>query len=87
MLISHFSATTSPVRPCDVFNMDTANFVSVGGLIITYLIVLLQFKLGDSNDTMNMTLADVPKFLGNRTVTELLDFLRNNNNTYVDINF
>ena len=86
VLISHFSATTSPIRPCDVFNMDTANFVSVGGLIITYLIVLLQFKLGDSNDTMNMTLADVPKFLGNRTVTELLDFLRNNNNTYVDIN-
>ena len=84
VLISHFSATTSPIRPCDVFNMDTANFVSVGGLIITYLIVLLQFKLGDSNDTMNMTLADVPKFLGNRTVTELLDLMRNNNATIIN---
>ena len=85
VLISHFSAPSSPVRPCDVFNMDAANFVSVGGLIITYLIVLLQFKLGDSNDRsgLNMTLADVPKFLGNRTVTELLELLRNKNGTLI----
>ena len=86
VLISHFSAPcSSPVRPCDVFNMDAANFVSVGGLIITYLIVLLQFKLGDSNDGsgLNMTLADVPKFLGNRTVTELLELLRSKNGTLI----
>ena len=84
VLISHFSCPC-PVRPCDIFNMNSANFVSVGGLIITYLIVLMQFKLGDSNDTggLNMTLSDLPKLLGNRTVPELLDLIRNNNNTFI----
>ena len=82
VLISHFSATTSPIRPYAVFNMDTANFVSVGGLIITYLIVLLQFKLGDPKHTnmLNMTLADVPTFLGNKTLQELRDLMINQNN-------
>ena len=86
VLISHFSAACSPVRPCDVFNMDAANFVSVGGLIITYLIVLLQFKVGESNDNngLNMTLADVPQFLGNRTVSELLELMRSKNTTFIN---
>ena len=87
-LISHFSATSSPVRPCDVFNMNTANFVSVGGLIITYLVVLMQFKLNDPIHNirgLNMTLADVPKFLGNRTLGELRDILSNMNNTFINI--
>ena len=86
VLISHFSTTSSPVRPCDVFNMNTANFVSVGGLIITYLVVLLQFKLNDpilNTRGLNMTLADVPKFLGNRTLGELRDILSHTNNTYL----
>ena len=85
VLISHFSCPC-PVRPCDIFNMNSANFVSVGGLIITYLIVLMQFKLGDSNDSggLNITIADVPKFLGNRTVQELIDLIRNNNYTFIN---
>ena len=85
VLISHFSCPC-PVRPCDIFNMNSANFVSVGGLIITYLIVLMQFKLSDSNDTggLYMTLSDVPKFLGNRTIPELLDLMRSNNNTLIN---
>ena len=87
VLISHFSATSSPVRPCDVFNMNTANFVSVGGLIITYLVVLLQFKLNDPIHNirgLNLTLADVPKFLGNGgTLGELRDILSNTNNTLI----
>ena len=85
VLISHFSCPC-PVRPWDIFNMNSANFVSVGGLIITYLIVLMQFKLGNSNDTgvLNMTLSDVPKFLGNRTIQELLDVMRSNNNTLIN---
>ena len=60
VLISHFSAASAPIRPCDVFNMNTSNFVSVGGLIITYLVVLLQFKLTDRDHDIreNMTLAD-----------------------------
>ena len=84
VLISHFSCPC-PVRPCDIFNMNSANFVSVGGLIITYLIVLMQFKLGDSNGTggLNMTLSDVPEFLGNRTISELLELMKNNNNTLI----
>ena len=82
VLISHFSCPC-PVRPWDIFNMNSANFVSVGGLIITYLIVLIQFKLGDSKDTggFNMTLYDVPKLLVNRTIPELLDLMKSNNNT------
>ena len=85
VLISHFSCPC-PVRPCDIFNMNSANFVSVGGLIITYLIVLMQFKLSNSDDMggHNMTLSDVPKFLGNRTIPELLDLMRNNNNTLIN---
>ena len=45
VLIARYSATTtSPMRPCDVFNMNAANFVAIGGIILTYIIVLLQFK-------------------------------------------
>ena len=87
VLISHFSATPSPVRPWDVFNMNTANFVSVGGIIITYLVVLLQFKLNEPIHNirgLNMTLADVPKFLGNRTLGELRNILSNTNNTFIN---
>ena len=60
-------------------DMDAANFVSIGGLILTYLIVLMQFKLGTPDDTLglNMTLSDLPIFLENRTIEDLRNLMNN----------
>ena len=57
----------------------TANFVSIGGLILTYLIVLMQFKLGTTDDTvgLNMTLSDLPIFLENRAIDDLRNLMNN----------
>ncbi len=48
VLISRYG-NPSPFRPADVFDMNFASAASVGGLILTYVIVLMQFKLGDSS--------------------------------------
>ena len=58
---------------------DAANFVSIGGLILTYLIVLMQFKLGTPDDTigLNMTLSDLPIFLENKTIEDLRNLMNN----------
>ncbi len=37
--------TRCPLRPLDTFNVNSASGASVFGLILTYLIVLLQFKI------------------------------------------
>jgi hypothetical protein len=46
VMIDQFSCF-SPIRPKDVINMNYASSFSIGGLILTYLIVMLQFKMGD----------------------------------------
>ena len=79
ILISRFSSADgdqAPIRPCDVFNLNTASFVSIGGMILTYLIVLLQFKLGANEDEnkFNLNIEDMPNLLGNRTLDELRAF-------------
>ena len=43
VLINQFSVT-APIRPYDVFNLNYASGFSMDGLMITYIIVLLQFK-------------------------------------------
>lgn len=82
VLISRFSSTDPPIRPCDVFNMNTTSFVSIGGIILTYLIVLLQFKVGadDDGNRFNLNIEDMPNLLGNRTLDEFISFAESGNN-------
>ena len=44
-LCEHFSSE-SPFRPLNVCGINFSSAASLGGLIFTYMIVLLQFKLG-----------------------------------------
>jgi hypothetical protein len=46
ILIDHFSCL-SRIRPKDEINMNYASSLSIFGLILTYLIVMLEFKMGD----------------------------------------
>ena len=79
LLISRFSATSSPIRPCDVFDVNTSSFISISGIILTYLIVLLQFKLsvGAYDNPANVTLADLPWLLENKTIADLQELVQN----------
>ena len=47
MLIDRFGSS-APLRPKDIFDVNFASAASLAGLVVTYVIVLLQFKLGDS---------------------------------------
>ena len=66
--------------------MNTANFVSIGGIILTYLIVLLQFKFSAEKDQnrFSLNVEDMPSLLGNSTLEEFLAFLDNNDRTLTD---
>ena len=88
VLISRF-AETSPIRPCGVFDMNAANFVSIGGIILTYLVVLLQFKFSAEKDENRFSLnfEDMPALLGNSTLDEFMAFLDNNDRTLTDWRF
>ena len=78
VLIARFSAPSSPIRPCDVFNMNTANFVSIGRIILTYLIVLLQFKISskEGGSRFNLNIEDMPDLLGNRSLDDFIAFVK-----------
>ena len=45
--IERFSRA-APIRPMDVFDLNLASGASILGLLVTYLIVLFQFKIGDN---------------------------------------
>ena len=34
----------APIRPCDTFNLDHSTTLSILNTILTYLVILLQFK-------------------------------------------
>ena len=70
------------MRPCDVFNMNAANFVSIGGIILTYIIVLLQFKHSSGSgvggqDGLNLNFGEIRSFMRNKTMDDLRAFLNN----------
>ncbi len=47
-ILDHFSSSvTSPLRPFDAYDVNLNSAVSLVTVIITYMIVLLQFKIGD----------------------------------------
>ncbi len=63
-LLDHYSST-SPLRPLDVCDLNFGSCASLFGLVLTYIIVLMQFKSSatdvskvpcscPSNGTMNM---------------------------------
>ena len=42
-LVKRFSAR-APIRPLDMFDMNSANFAVISNIMITYVIILMQFK-------------------------------------------
>ena len=45
--IERFSMS-SPIRPMDMFDLNGGSAMSILGLLLTYLIVLFQFKVSDN---------------------------------------
>ena len=52
-LLEEFSAPC-PIQPLDIFDMNFANVASLAGLAFTYIIVLLQFKIGDPEENLDV---------------------------------
>ena len=50
VLITRYS-NPGPIRPLDMFNLNFASAASSAGLLLTYLIVLMQFRAGESSRT------------------------------------
>ncbi len=48
VLMTKFT-TSAPFRPLDIFDVNFASAASLLGLILTYVIVLLQFKVSDKS--------------------------------------
>ena len=40
-------SSRAPIRPMDVFDMNYSSGASIMGLILTYMIILLQFKVSE----------------------------------------
>jgi hypothetical protein len=47
--LRHYLSFTRYLRPMDAFNLDQSSFLSMCGLLLTYSVVLLQFKLGEQS--------------------------------------
>ena len=47
-LMEEFSSPC-PIRPADMFDMNLATMISLAGLLLTYVIVFLQFKMGEGD--------------------------------------
>ncbi len=41
---------SSPLSPLNIFSLDYSSAAALAGLILTYMMVLLQFKVGDASD-------------------------------------
>ena len=57
-------AVSCPFRPLDIFDVNFGTALSLGGLTFTYVIVLMQFRIGDplqglANDFVNVTSAQL----------------------------
>ncbi len=49
LLIDRFAnGGLAPIRPADVFDLNMASAASIAGIIFTYVIVLMQFNVGDN---------------------------------------
>ena len=43
-LLVHRFSITSPIRPLDMFDMNSANFAVILNIMLTYVVILMQFK-------------------------------------------
>jgi hypothetical protein len=48
ILIDNF-ATISPIRPLDSFNLNWSTGIAACGVLMTYIVVLLQFRISDTS--------------------------------------
>ncbi len=46
-----FALAKPPFRPLDVFAIDNSSALELAGIVLTYVFVLLQFKVGDVSET------------------------------------
>ena len=63
VLVGQFSVSC-PFRPLDIFDVNFGTTLSLAGLAFTYVIVLMQFRIGDpmqwqANDFGNVTSVQV----------------------------
>lgn len=47
LLVSHFDSPESPVRPLGAVSLDHNTCLTSMGIILTYIIVLVQFKMSE----------------------------------------
>ena len=70
VLIGKFSERC-PIQPLDLMNLNLRTVASLGGLTITYVLVLFKFKLGDKETDVQTNL------LNNATLQYLISALNN----------
>ena len=74
VLIAKFSRCSyiGPIMPLNIFNLNLRTAASMAGLALTYMLVLLKFRFGDSskNDQVNL--------INNATLQYLINTLKNN---------
>ena len=78
VLIGKFS-NPWPIMPLNLFNLNLRTAASLAGLALTYMLVLLKFRFGDTakNDQVNL--------MSNSTVQYLINALKNNNVSVVEL--
>ena len=45
--LEHRLGNATPIKPCDVFTLDSETALSSRALLLTYTIILIQFRLND----------------------------------------
>ena len=71
VLIGKFS-NPCPIMPLNLFNLNLRTAASLAGLALTYMLVLLKFRFGDTtrNDQVNL--------MNNATLQYLISAFKNN---------
>ena len=74
VLIAKFSRCSyiGPIMPLNIFNLNLRTAASMAGLALTYMLVLLKFRFGDSSKSDQVTL------INNATLQYLINTLKNN---------
>ena len=72
VLIGRFS-NPCPIMPLNLFNLNLRTAASMAGLALTYMLVLLKFRFGDTSNTN-----DQVNLMSNATLEYLISALKNN---------
>ena len=73
VLIGRFS-NPCPIMPLNLFNLNLRTAASMAGLALTYMLVLLKFRFGDTTSNHNQ----VVNLMSNATLEYLISALKNN---------